>query len=303
MIEKLYRVLYRTKNKRGNLFVYRTIKLFLNMCYPIYCRISRKYTPKKIEENVIVSLTTFPQRIDTVWVTIETLLRQSYRPSRIILWLAESQFSEKDKLPKKLLEQKKRGLEIRFCDDLRSHKKYYYTMKHYPNSVVITVDDDTFYPENLVENLVETSNMQPNTVCCNLGHVITTRKGMIEPYNNWYSGADGLDTPSYNLVPIGCEGVLYPPKCLDENVFDKNQIKELCPLADDLWLKSMATLNGVKAIKCNPVSITYANQISAKKGSLNSVNVDQNMNDKQLEKILKKYPELKNVWRSEVINK
>lgn len=297
MITKLYKILLMTKNNKFSLLIYRCVKLFLNIVYPVYCRINKKYRYKTVKDGVIVSLTTFPARIDTVWITIETLLRQTDRPEKIILWLAKSQFDSVGDLPKKLKEQQKHGLEIQFCDDLRSHKKYYYTMKNYPNHVVITVDDDTFYPEDLVQNLMRTHERYPNTICCNLGHMITVQASKIAPYTEWESGADGYDQPSDYLVPIGCEGVLYPPGCLNKNVFDKEQIQEICPTADDLWLKAMATLNGVKAVKNNPSSITYANLLSANTSSLNKINVDQNMNDIQISNILNRYPELRNIWR------
>jgi hypothetical protein len=297
MITRLYKLLHIVKNKKLYLLIYRCIKIFLNTFYPIYCRLNTSYKFSKIEENVIVSMTSFPARIDSLWITVETILRQTHRPEMIILWLAESQFNSLNQLPKRLLEQQNRGLVIKFCDDLRSHKKYYYSMKNFPSHIIITVDDDTFYPENLVENLIATHKKHPNTICCNLAHLMTIEDGEIAPYINWISGADGYNKPSDNLVPIGCEGVLYPPGCLNENVFDKEQIKKLCPLADDIWLKAMATLNGVKAIKSNSISITYANLLSAKNDSLNKVNVEQNMNDIQIDNILKYYPELKKVWK------
>lgn len=296
MINRLYKLLYMFKNKKAYLFVYRCIKILLNIYYPVFCRLNKINSKKKVNK-VIVSLTSFPARINTVYLTIETILRQTSSPEKIILWLAESQFESIDKLPKKLLAQQKYGLEIKFCEDLRSHKKYYYSMKNYPEYIVITVDDDTFYPENLVENLIATHNRYPNTICCNLGHLITIEEGTVASYLNWSSGADGCDYPSDYLVPIGCEGVLYPPGCLHENVFDKKLIEELCPLADDLWLKAMATLNGVAAVKCNATSITYANLASAKIDSLNKINVEENMNDKQINNIIEKYPELKSIWK------
>jgi len=297
MITNLYNILYKVKGKKIQLLTYRLIKLFLNIYYPIYCRLIKAHKNKMNAENVIISITSFPSRINSLWIIIETLLRQTYKPEKIILWLAEAQFESEDVLPNRLLELKKRGLEIEFCEDLRSHKKYYYSMKNYPDYTIITVDDDTFYPENLVENLIETSVRFSNMICCNLGHILTTQNGVVEPYANWKSGADGYAQPSEYLVPIGCEGVLYPPRSLNSNVFDKDQIKELCPFADDLWLKAMATLNGIKSVKSNPVSITYANLISAKNSSLNKINVDQSMNDKQLSNILSRYPELKDIWR------
>jgi hypothetical protein len=290
-------ILFQSKNKSYYLFIYRCIKLFLNYYYPIHCKLNKSYKIGKIQNNVIVSLTSFPARIDRVWITVESLLRQTHRPEKIILWLAQSQFGTMDRLPKSLLIQREKGLEIKFCDDIRSHKKYYYTMKAYPEAIVITVDDDTFYPENLVENLIATHKRYPNTVCCNLAHTITIENGKINPYKKWKSGADGDDEPSDYIVPIGCEGILYPPKCLNENVFNKEQIKDLCPFADDLWLKAMSTLNNVKAVKSNPTSISYANFLNSNKNSLNTINVDQNMNDKQIESILNYYPQLKDKWK------
>lgn len=297
MITSLYSLLYKTKKGIFYLLIYRCIKLFLNIYYPIYCRLNRNNSYAEFNKNVIVSLTTFPARINTVWLIIETLLRQTYYPGKIILWLDESQFESINKLPKKLLEQQKRGLEIKFCDDLRSHKKYYYAMKNYPDAIVITVDDDTLYPEDMISNLMFTHAKYPNMICCNLAHFIVVEDGKIAPYINWKSGADGYDQPSHYLVPIGCEGVLYPPRCLNKNVFDKEQIKELCPLADDLWLKAMATLNNVKAVKCRATSITFVNLIVSKNNALNKVNVGQNMNDKQIANILNCYPKLRNIWR------
>lgn len=296
MITALYGLLYKTKNGKYHLFVYGCIKLFLNVYYPIYCILNRNNSYAEINKKVIVSLTTFPTRIDKVWLVIETLLRQTCKPSKIILWLADSQFNSIEKLPKRLRDQQKRGLEIKFCDDLRSHKKYYYSMLHYPDAIIITVDDDTFYPENLVQNLLDTHNKYPDAVCCYYAHMMVVEKGEIARYSRWISGADGYCEPSHYMVPIGCEGVLYPPGCLYEDVFDKKKIKELSPLADDLWLKAMASLNNVKAVKCFEKSIVFANIIDFKNINLHSINAGQNMNDKQLDNIITQYPKLLRIW-------
>jgi len=297
MIDFLYKILHKTKGKKGHLLIYRCIKLFLNVYYPFKCKVLKNVTSKNIAKGTIISLTTFPARIDSVWITIETLLRQTVKPEKIILWLANSQFESKDKLPNNLLNLEKRGLEIKLCDDLRSHKKYYYTMKNHPNHIIITVDDDMFYPESLVESLLSTHKKFPNTICCNLAHLITVENGVINKYQDWISGADGYDKPSYYLVPIGCEGVLYPPNSLDQNVFNKEQIKELSPLADDLWLKAMATLKGIKTVKTDSKSFPFVNIFSFKDVSLTKLNVGEQMNDKQLTKIIKTYPILKDFWK------
>ena len=45
---------------------------------------------------LIVSLTSFPERINLAHITISTLLNQSLEPDKIILWLAEEQFFQKE---------------------------------------------------------------------------------------------------------------------------------------------------------------------------------------------------------------
>ena len=109
----------------------------------------------KREQKIIVSLTTFPKRIDSVWITIETLLRQTVKPDEVILWLAKQQFDDLNVLPQKLLDLQRRGLTIRFCDDLRSHKKYFYVMQEYPKDIIVLVDDDMFYPKDTINKLIK----------------------------------------------------------------------------------------------------------------------------------------------------
>lgn len=297
LITNLYNFMRSRKGKKFELISYRIIKLSLNLFYPILIKLIPRPEILKERDDIIISLTSFPGRINSVWLTIETLIRQTYRPYKIVLWLADSQFKSINDLPSTLLKLREKGLDIKFCDDLRSHKKYYYTMLEYPNYTIITVDDDTFYPENLVENLVITSDANPGVICCNLAHLMTINDGKIDSYESWLSGAEGFQGPSDFLVPIGCEGVLYPPNSLSKEAFDIIKIKEICPLADDLWLKAMATLNGIKAVKTNKTSITYVNQISSRVQSLNEINVNQNMNDIQLNKIISNYPRLKKIWR------
>ena len=91
------------------------------------CSRQKRYsgiTDVKRERKVIVSLTSFPARIDTVYITIKSILMQSLKPDLIILWLAHEQFPQKEnELPRNLLELKKYGLAIEWCYDIKSYKK------------------------------------------------------------------------------------------------------------------------------------------------------------------------------------
>ena len=194
---------------------------------------------KPRDEEIVISLTSFPKRIDTVWIAVETLLRQRMKPDRIILWLAEEQFEGIDSLPEALLAQQERGLEIRFCDDLRSHKKYFYSMQEYPDALVILADDDIFYTKDLVKKLVHLHQRNPREIVCMSVAMISEFE---EVPSKW-------SPPKYNAEVCHSEkaqaytgaGALFPPGSIDrEYAFRKDLIRELSPYADDLWLKYMA---------------------------------------------------------------
>ena len=87
-------------------------------------------------EKIIVSLTSFPARIDCVEYSVKSLMMQDYKPDRIILWLSNLQFKSEGELPDTLLVLKDKGLEIKFCnDDLRGHKKYFELIKNQKENV------------------------------------------------------------------------------------------------------------------------------------------------------------------------
>ena len=111
-------------------------------------------TKTKRKPEIIVSLTSFPKRINIVVKTINTILNQSVKPDKIILWLANEQFPNKEKdLPDELLDLKNFGLMINWCEDLRSYKKLIPTLNLYPNDIIITADDDIYYDKDWIESL------------------------------------------------------------------------------------------------------------------------------------------------------
>ncbi|WP_158735764.1 hypothetical protein [Alteribacillus sp. YIM 98480] len=283
-LKKLYNFISNILSKAANFYVKGYYRL------PFYKNIIGINTSKKREKKIIVSLTTFPARINVVWISIESLLRQSYKPDKIILWLAKEQFNGIKSVPHKLLKQQKRGLEIRFCDDLRSHKKYYYAFQEYPEEIIITVDDDIIYPRNTLKILINLHERFPDCICCNRAHLIKKLKNNDPaPYSEWVQNPLSLNEPSKLLCPTGVSGILYPPNSVHNEVFNKRDIKELCFHADDLWLKIMSLKNNTKVVKTAEFTSVPFKINSSQKESLAQLNVNENKNDLQLKAILDKY--------------
>ena len=241
---------------------------------------------ERTSEEVIVSLTSFPARIGIVSITIRSIMDQTCQPDRIMIWLADTQFPglEED-LPQDLLDLKDQGLEIRFCDDLKPHKKYFYTMQENPDAVVITMDDDVIYPEDAVECLLRSYSRFPHCVSGLRVHRMSFTEDGVGTYDSWrYNDDTFYRNPSYFAMATGVGGILYPPHSIPNDAFDKETIIATCLRGDDLWLKANATRNGyptVLAALNRPLDYIDGSQESA----LWKANKGMGDNDAQLHKV------------------
>ncbi|MGX9418449.1 hypothetical protein ACWU4D_13965 [Vibrio sp. WJH972] len=235
------------------------------------------------KSDIILSLTSFPARIDRAHLVIESLMRQTVSPSRIILWLSKEQFSSELELPKNLLELKKRGLEIYIrSGDLRSYKKYYYVLKEIEGKPFIIVDDDIFYPSDLVESLLKTHRKYPNDICANRCAVINQNQS----YESWDMIKSKNSESRSDLLPTGCGGVLYPVGSLHEYAIRYDLFMNAGRDADDIWLNCCAILNSRKIAYTGKFQF-YLNIYNRNNSNLYTKNLGAHQNDKRISDISK----------------
>ena len=205
-------------------------------------------TTDKREQQLIVSLTSFPARINYVSKAINTLLQQSLKPDRLLLWLAESQFPNKENdLPKELLALKELGLEIKWCEDLRSYKKLVPALREFPNDVIVTADDDIYYPKNWLKSLYEAYLKNPRYIYCKRAVRMKIEDNRIcDMYKRDECIEVNFKEASFSNQLMGGSGCLYPPHSLNEDVFNINKFLMLIPTHDDIYFWVMAILNGTK---------------------------------------------------------
>ncbi|SFC55998.1 Glycosyl transferase family 2 [Xylanibacter ruminicola] len=202
-------------------------------------------TDKKRDTQIVVSLTSYPARINTIHLDIRTLLDQELKPDHVILSLAESQFPNKEKdLPCDLLDLVPFGLEINWCEDIRSFKKLIPIYSQYKNHVIVTADDDLYYSRDWLRKLYRSYEENPDCIQCQIVNVFFTdeNKDLYWVRDQWLYHKE----PSYLNSLVGCGGVLYPPNCLYEDIDNKQLFMQLAPTNDDLWFWFMAILKGTK---------------------------------------------------------
>lgn len=243
-------------------------------------------------ENAIVSLTSFPKRINTLWMVIDSLCNQNLQPRVINLTLCVDEFPNMERdLPNSLLYYKDYGLRISWIDhSLGPHSKYLYALQHYAEHYVITVDDDIYYRKDLVQRLYWISRKFPSCVCANNAVQIVNTDFIIPTYNNFSLPSNEL-YPSHNYVALGYNGVIYPPHVFNNSqAYDTDVIKHTCKRADDLWLKAQEILCDVKVVYGGFYTTSieiYGSQLI----SLRSTNTSkvESGNDKQWENLNKTF--------------
>lgn len=231
------------------------------------------------EENLdsrpfIVSLTTYPPRINSAWWAIESILRQTLKPHRVVLWIAKDDLA-KMKIPQSLEVLQGRGLEIRISDtNYRVATKLIPSLKEFPDANVATIDDDRCYDSGLLEMLWQRHTEFPNCIVSPAMKDIrfSAKRGGIDylledttivdpsqcsPYDQ---SGDVFKDPGFYIFE-GFRGVFYPCGAFTQEVFDQEAYNGLTPVADDPFFVAQAILKGTKSISlseepsrqlCNP---------------------------------------------------
>ena len=215
---------------------------------------------------------------------------QTVKPDRIILWLAEKQFPDL-KIPLSLEKMKDYGLEIRFCDDLKSHKKYYFAMQEQKeDELLITYDDDIIYEHNSIEKLIKAHKKFPNCVICNRAeHFLKDSNGQFLPYIKWkVLSSEGVQKPSSNLMPSTGAGCLYPYKILNHRVFNKEEIREYAATTDDLWIGFNCLYSNVKIVKTRKYIPTLCVVSDSQNENLAKNNIFEELNDRTVKLLSQK---------------
>lgn len=245
---------------------------------------------------VTVTLTSYGERVEKVVpYTILSLLKQSKRPQRIILWLDDTNWNRHN-VPSKLRDLEKNGLEIHFCKDIRSYTKLVPALTLCKEETLVTIDDDIYYSSNFLEEIYSEHLKSPDKIITLNFCYPKFVNGEIDTYRNWNEYHNVTDDKEFSkmlIFPQGFGGVLYPPTSLYKDVIDENLFMRFAPHADDIWFYVMGILNGTEKqcvinSKTRYYFLDLFRQIKTR-DRLHDLNVGESQNDIQLKKLMNHY--------------
>ncbi len=193
----------------------------------------------KREIPIIVSLTSYEERFRDLPITIYSLLNQKLKPDRIILWLDEKH--NLTTLPYEITQFIKNGLEIRFVKDIKSYTKVIYAFKEFSSAIIVTADDDIYYPTKWLKKLYHSYVSNQKDIHVHRAHKVNLNL----PYEKWEKEVN-KENASYDNFLTGVGGVLYPPNCFTKEVLREDIFLKNAPNADDIWFWIMALVHGRK---------------------------------------------------------
>lgn len=245
---------------------------------------------EKRDEIVVASLTSYPARINCVWLVVKSLFLQTYKPDRVILWLAEEQFPTKE-LPRNLTIMQNYGLEIKWVKDIYGHKKYRVpVIEQTSNEVVITFDDDIVYSPKCIERLMAVHKKHPNSLVCERGQTYDDKKEC-NP-GRWKTISDtGVIVPTYSMNPSPGGGCLIPFGAFHPDAVKEECFRRLAYKNDDLWYMFMCAANKTRMIKTRKYHKIFSLVEGSQIEQMATENVMGNQNNVVMEGLKKAYPE------------
>ena len=188
--------------------------------------------------KVVITMTSWTKRIAFVGKAIYAFMTsQTVKPDIFYLWLSEKEFPNKEKdLPDDLLLTCDCfGIKIIWLNENEyCHKRWYVYPKHFED-LVISIDDDVFYDNRLIETAINFSKEYQNCII-NSGDYLYPALNYKKGIERSFSKAE-LDKPSHNIQLCG-QCIVLPKSFPLEAISDKNieLRKKFCKVCDECWL-------------------------------------------------------------------
>lgn len=226
------------------------LSFFILSAFGVNSEIKRNLSDNENSPKVILSLTSYPPKYDALSYTLKTLANQNVKADKIILNLCLHENSEQDKqrIDDILKEDNlKDVITVNWIEErIKPYSKLIPTLKDYPNDIIITADDDWEYYPDFVGDLLKKHEQFPDCIISN------SASPLIDDYSrnaNFKGKEFPKNKPVESALIYGCFGILYPPHCFNDKIFDKDLFMKEFPTTDDIWFSFCAVINKTKIVR------------------------------------------------------
>jgi hypothetical protein len=225
---------------------------------------------------VIISLTTSPTRIDHIEEVLNTIMKNTILPDKIVLNLP-TVFKRTgltfNNIPTFITNNPL--IYVNVCNDIGPSTKIIASLPLFknPETILISIDDDILYKPNFIEILLSISKIYPDAVITGISFVSLNNSDLLNDSSNLLNKK--YNKLQYVQMVEGYSSVLYKKK-----FFEKYSVEELenypkfCYFADDFILSNYLMKEKIRIISTNEdlienAYLEYGSQIDALKMGAN----------------------------------
>lgn len=195
---------------------------------------------KNKKNNIYVSLTTIPSRSKNIIYTINSILNQTVNPQKIFITISEKNLREENinyQLPDIIKNHPLIEIITSEKDNGPINKLYGGILKcKHEDDIIITVDDDSIYNRNMIQNIYDQSKIYKEQVIGTIGRIEYNQK--IFGYNN--------SIPCKVKLLEGYGGVGYRKKFFDIKDINTNGLKKEIIFNDDIHISYILKNKGIQ---------------------------------------------------------
>jgi len=204
-----------------------------------------------VNQRVIASLTTLPDRIQNLEPTIRCLLAQTRPPDEIVLTVPE--FSVRQERPYSIPKYLSQFPTLRI---LRSKTDWGPATKFIPliqeelaagrsDTLIMVLDDDRIYPRDALETYLHYHNELPNAALCFRGGPMPKNFYWFVP--KLFLGSR-IREPKRVAVITGCGSYLIQPRFFDSALWNYSDAPASAFYMDDIWISGQLDRRGIEKV-------------------------------------------------------
>lgn len=199
--------------------------------------------------ELVVSFTTLPHRIGKIRPMIRSVMDQTVRPSRIILNIPrKTRGGVRYQIPE-FIQSNPAVLVREIEEDLGPATKLLPTLMTETEALILVLDDDQIYPQNLVENYLHYHRLFPGDALTVCGWKVPEgfdHSGRVI----WRGGGLQITDPKGNImepqivdIVQGVSSYLVKRSFFADSVFDYQNAPEAAFYSDDIWISGHLAAN------------------------------------------------------------
>lgn len=227
---------------------------------------------------IIVNVTTISDKVNLCSATLWSILNQSVKPDKVILWISVDGYMADGGIPiqPEFISDLNKILnifEVRYTENIGPYRKIIPALRVFnQDETLVYADDDVIYGKQWLQKMLERyeEGNKQNPVAVRVRRIENNFLGLVKSYLAYPIVTEKTElTDRYIITGIG--GCVLNRRHIEDKYIFNDDFKTIAPMTDDLWISKILQLSENHLLTC-PEALCDICEIQNNYASLSSVN-------------------------------